>query len=144
VLSPSSVSASTAAPPSVQQIVNQYPPAGRLRLSYPLKSKDQRLPRQVWLRDFPQYLPFVNREQQVTDCVSHFAKLFSESYHTESKQDGEADSSEATHGAPNPAKDAARQVYQMVIAAGGPGIGQLPPDTFPPICSEPLSLACLC
>ena len=34
--------------------------------------------------EFPQYLPFVKRKQQVEDCVSHFAKAFAYTYGTES------------------------------------------------------------
>ena len=44
------------------------------------------MPRRVLMDDFPQYLPFVNRERQVADCVSHFAKAFTAAYDTESGQ----------------------------------------------------------
>ena len=70
-----SSSASAASSPSIQQIVDQCPLIGRQRDSYPLRSADQRMPRRVLMDDFPQYLPFVNRERQVADCVSHFAKV---------------------------------------------------------------------
>jgi hypothetical protein len=82
--------------------------------------------------DFPQYLPFVNREQQVADCVSHFAKAFTTAYDTESDQDEMTDHSDDMdmYGTPNPAQEAARKNYKMVIAAGGPGIGQPPPHTL--------------
>jgi hypothetical protein len=85
------------------------------------------MPLGVLMDDFPQYLPFVNRQRQVADCVSHFAKAFDTAYGTESDQKGTMDSSDAMHRTPNPAQEAARKNYKMVIAAGGPGIGQQPP-----------------
>ena len=138
--SASSSSISAAASWAVQQIVDHYPPIRRQRDSYPLKSEDQRMPRRVLMDDFPQYLPFVNRERQVADCVSHFAKAFTAAYDTESGQhemmdhrdeegdDGDdGDDNDDVYGARNPAQEAARKNYKMVIAAGGPGIGQPPP-----------------
>ena len=95
------------------------------------------MPRRVLMDDFPQYLPFVNRERQVADCVSHFAKAFTAAYDTETGQhemmdhkdedgdDGDDDDDdEDVYGTRNPAQEAARKNYKMVIAAGGPGIGQ--------------------
>ena len=117
--SASSSSPSAASSPSVQQIVDQYPPTGRQRDSYPLKSADQRMPRRVLMDDFPQYLPFVNRERQVADCVSHFAKAFAAAYDTQSGHDEMTDhSDEDVYGTLNPAQEAARKNYKMVIAAG--------------------------
>ena len=124
---------------TVQRIVDHYTPMLRQQDSYPLKSEDQRMPRRVLMDDFPQYLPFVNRERQVADCVSHFAKAFTDAYDTESglhemmdhkDEDGEdgddGDDDEDVYGTRNPAQEAARKNYKMVIAAGGPGIGQPP------------------
>ena len=126
--SASSSSTFAASSPSVQQIVDQCPPIGRQRDSYPLRRAEQCMPRRVLMDDFPQYLPFVNRERQVADCVSHFAKAFAAAYDTQSGHDEMTDhSDEDVYGTPNPAQEAARKNYKMVIAAGGPGIGQPPP-----------------
>jgi hypothetical protein len=77
------------------------------------------MPSQVGLDDFHQYLPFVNRERQVRQCVSHFAENFDLAY---SKSHSGVNAVPET---PSPSTQAARKNYEMVVAAGGPGIGQL-------------------
>jgi hypothetical protein len=77
------------------------------------------MPSQVGLDDFHQYLPFVNRERQVRQCVSHFAENFDLAY---SKSHSGVNAVPET---PSPSTQAARKNYKIVVAAGGPGIGQL-------------------
>ena len=65
----------------------------------------------------------------------------------EDGEDGDdGDDDEDVYGTRNPAQEAARKNYKMVIAAGGPGIGQPPLSCTPSIQpgQSPLSVTVTC
>lgn len=107
---------------SAQQIASCYAvdPQHARRVSYPFLNQYQSLSEPVAMDDFPLYMPFVNRETQMNECVDIFTHSF------------------ISRGTTSTSQDAHRKNYKMVIAAGGPGIGQPPHILVSVNCQSPL------